>query len=84
MEKIGARVRQRALTGTEASTIGFLLVGYIGAFAFVGYAAVGNLREYWIGTRARRRAHGESWPGALVRLVRGNRNPDVDRFLVVD
>ncbi len=43
------------------------------AFTFVGYAAVGNLREYWIGTRARRRAHGESWPTALTRLVRGNR-----------
>ncbi|MGK2962341.1 MAG: heme lyase CcmF/NrfE family subunit [Gemmatimonadaceae bacterium] len=43
------------------------------AFTFVGYAAVGNLREYWIGMRARRRAHGESWPTALARLVRGNR-----------
>jgi cytochrome c-type biogenesis protein CcmF len=43
------------------------------AFAFVGYAAMGNLREYWIGMRARRRAHGESWPTALVRLVGGNR-----------
>ena len=43
------------------------------AFAFVGYAAVGNLREYWIGMRARRRAHGEGWGTALVRLVSGNR-----------
>jgi cytochrome c-type biogenesis protein CcmF len=43
------------------------------AFAFVGYAAMGNLREYWIGARARRRAHGESWPTAVVRLIRGNR-----------
>ena len=43
------------------------------AFAFVGYAAMGNLREYWIGMRARRRAHGESWPTALVRLIGGNR-----------
>jgi cytochrome c-type biogenesis protein CcmF len=42
------------------------------AFAFVGYAATGNLREYWIGMRARHRAHGESWPVAFVRLVRGN------------
>ena len=45
----------------------------IGAFACVGYAAMGNLREYWIGMRARRRAHGESWATALVRLVGGNR-----------
>jgi cytochrome c-type biogenesis protein CcmF len=43
------------------------------AFTFVGYAAVGNLREYWIGMRARRRAHGEGWATALTRLVRGNR-----------
>jgi cytochrome c-type biogenesis protein CcmF len=43
------------------------------AFAFVGYAAMGNLREYWIGMRARRRAHGESWATALTRLVGGNR-----------
>jgi cytochrome c-type biogenesis protein CcmF len=43
------------------------------AFAFVGYAATGNLREYWIGMSARRRAHKESWPTALVRLVGGNR-----------
>ena len=43
------------------------------AFAFVGYAAVGNLREYWIGMRARHRAHGESWPTAFLRLMRGNR-----------
>jgi cytochrome c-type biogenesis protein CcmF len=66
-------------------TIGALVMGAIGwiagargiyailAFAFVGYAAVGNLREYWIGMRARRRAHGERWDTALVRLMRGNR-----------
>jgi cytochrome c-type biogenesis protein CcmF len=55
-----------------------LLVGTRGvyallAFAFVGYAAVGNLREYWIGMRARRRAHGEAWGTALVRLIGGNK-----------
>jgi cytochrome c-type biogenesis protein CcmF len=43
------------------------------AFAFVGYAAVANLREYWIGVRARRRAHGEGYGTALRRLVAGNR-----------
>lgn len=42
------------------------------AFAFVGYAAFANLREYWIGIRARHTAHGENWVIALVRLVRGN------------
>ncbi len=43
------------------------------AFAFIGYAAMSNLREFWIGMRARHRAHGESWPTALVRLIGGNR-----------
>ena len=42
------------------------------AFSFIGYAAFANLREYWIGMRARRKAHGESWIMALIRLVRGN------------
>ncbi|MDE3126583.1 MAG: heme lyase CcmF/NrfE family subunit [Gemmatimonadota bacterium] len=43
------------------------------AYAFVGYAAFANLREYWIGMKARHAAHGESWPVALARLVGGNR-----------
>jgi cytochrome c-type biogenesis protein CcmF len=42
------------------------------AFTFVGYAATANLREYWIGMRARRRAHGEAWVTALRRLVGAN------------
>jgi cytochrome c-type biogenesis protein CcmF len=44
------------------------------AFAFAGYAAFANLREYWIGMRARHAAHGEGYGTALVRLVRGNRH----------
>ena len=44
------------------------------AFTFAGYAAFANLREYWIGMRARHTAHGESWGTALVRLVGGNRH----------
>jgi cytochrome c-type biogenesis protein CcmF len=44
------------------------------AFTFAGYAAFANLREYWIGMRARRTAHGEGWGTALVRLVAGNRH----------
>ncbi len=43
------------------------------AFTFAGYAAAANLREFWIGARARRTAHGESWPVALVKLIAGNR-----------
>ena len=40
---------------------------------FGGYAAAGILRAYWIGARARRRAHGASWGTALLRLTGGNR-----------
>lgn len=42
-------------------------------FAFVGYAAVANAREYVIGARARRSAHGEKWPTAIARLIAANR-----------
>ena len=43
------------------------------AFAFVGYAATANKREFWIGMQARHVAHGEGYATALVRLVGGNR-----------
>jgi cytochrome c-type biogenesis protein CcmF len=43
------------------------------AYAFVGYAAFANLREFGIGMRARHAAHGENWLSALTRLVGGNR-----------
>ncbi|MFI5232752.1 MAG: heme lyase CcmF/NrfE family subunit [Gemmatimonadales bacterium] len=44
------------------------------AFTFAGYAAFANLREYWIGMRARHAAHGEGWGTALFRLIGGNRH----------
>jgi cytochrome c-type biogenesis protein CcmF len=44
------------------------------AFTFAGYAAFSNLREFWIGMRARHTAHGEGWGTALSRLVAGNRH----------
>jgi cytochrome c-type biogenesis protein CcmF len=65
--------------------IGAIILGAVGmiagarspyailAFAFVGYAAVGNLREYAIGMRARRRAHGESYLAALYGIMSGNK-----------
>jgi len=43
------------------------------AFTFVGYSAAANLREYWIGMRARRTSLGESWPRSFTRLVASNR-----------
>lgn len=42
-------------------------------FVFVGYSAFANIREYWIGMKARHRAHGENWGLALTRLIGGNR-----------
>jgi F0F1-type ATP synthase assembly protein I len=48
LEKAGELVRQRALTGTEASTIGFVLVGYIGAFALLGYGLDSYFKTSWI------------------------------------
>ncbi|MDQ6830875.1 MAG: heme lyase CcmF/NrfE family subunit [Gemmatimonadota bacterium] len=43
-------------------------------FAFAGFALVANGREFWSGTRARMRAHGEMPPVALARLIAGNRH----------
>jgi cytochrome c-type biogenesis protein CcmF len=42
------------------------------AFAFAAYALTSNLREYGVGIAARQKAHGESAPVALGRLVAGN------------
>lgn len=72
---------RKRLTPPLAGAVILAVVGVIGgarsvyvilAFAFVGYAAIGNLREFWIGTRARRRAHGENWGTALFGLLRAN------------
>jgi cytochrome c-type biogenesis protein CcmF len=76
-----ANARQRLLPPTAGAVIlgalaivaGARDVYAILAFAFVGYAAVANLREYWVGMRARHRAHGEGWATATVRLIGGNR-----------
>lgn len=45
----------------------------IASFAFAAFAVVCNVREYWTGTAARRRAHGEAAPVALINLVAANR-----------
>jgi cytochrome c-type biogenesis protein CcmF len=44
----------------------------IAAFAFAAFAMVTNVQEYARGVLARRRAHGESWPQALYRLMMAN------------
>jgi len=43
-------------------------------FAFAAFALVANGREFWSGTRARMRSHGEAAPIALARLIGGNRH----------
>ncbi len=45
----------------------------VASFAFASFALVCNLREYWLGAAARRRAHGEAPPVALARLIGANR-----------
>ena len=45
----------------------------LAAFAFGAFALAANVREFVDGAAARRRAHGEAIPVALVRLVTGNR-----------
>jgi len=44
----------------------------VASYAFVAFAVVCNLREYGVGVLARRKAHGESAPVALGRLVAAN------------
>lgn len=48
LENVGARVRQRAMSGTEASTVGFVLVLYVLAGAGLGYLADKFLETNWI------------------------------------
>jgi cytochrome c-type biogenesis protein CcmF len=65
------------LVGAFLFCVGALVAGArnfygVVAFSFIGYAAVANLREYWIGMRARHNAHGEGWATALFLLIRGN------------
>ena len=43
------------------------------AFTFAGFAATLNVAEFVVGARARRRAHGESFGAALMRLTGANR-----------
>lgn len=45
----------------------------VAAFAFAAFAIVCNLREYWLGAAARRRAHGEAPATALINLIAANR-----------
>lgn len=62
-----------AVMATVALLMGIHSLFGVLAFTFVGYSATANVREFWIGTRARHIAHGEMWIVAFVRLILGNR-----------
>ncbi len=47
-------------------------IAQVAAFGLGAFASAGILRNLWMSLRARRRAHKEILPLALVRLVRGN------------
>ena len=72
-EKLLPPIAGALIMGVVALVSGIRNVYGFLAFAFVGYSAAANLREYWIGVAARHAAHGEGYGTALVRLVNGNR-----------
>jgi len=62
--------------GVLLAAVAFLLGSRGGwalvTFLFVGYSATITFREFYIGSAARHRAHGEGWATALLRLVGAN------------
>jgi cytochrome c-type biogenesis protein CcmF len=74
-------VRRQLLPPTVAAVVGLVVSLVIGvrspyalaAFSFGAFALAANVREFFDGAAARRRAHGEAPPVALVRLVGANR-----------
>ena len=61
-----------ALTMVVAVALGARELAQVLAFGLGAFAVAGIVRQYVVGARGRRRATGEAWPVALVRLVRGN------------
>jgi cytochrome c-type biogenesis protein CcmF len=76
-----AEARAKLLLPTIVAVVVALVTGValtrnayaIASFAFAAFAIVCNVREYWLGAAARRRALGESPPAALVNLISANR-----------
>ena len=71
-KRLAPGVTGAVLLGAIALVAGARAPWAIIAFAFVGYAVVGNLREYWIAMRARHAAHGENYPRALAGVMSAN------------
>jgi cytochrome c-type biogenesis protein CcmF len=61
-----------ALAMVVAVALGARELAQVLAFGLGAFAVAGIARQYIIGLRGRRRATGEAWPVALVRMVRGN------------
>jgi cytochrome c-type biogenesis protein CcmF len=61
-----------ALTMVVAVALGARELAQVLAFGLGAFAVAGIVRQYVIGARGRRRATGEAWPLAFVRMVRGN------------
>ncbi len=75
--KLRAQMRGPAVAGVIVAVIALVVgardVYAVLAFSLGAFAMVTNLQEFWIGTRARMRAHGEHAFTALVRLTAANR-----------
>jgi cytochrome c-type biogenesis protein CcmF len=61
-----------AITMVVAIVVGAHGITDVVAFGLAAFALAGIVRQFVIGTRARKQAHGGSWPGALVQAIRGN------------
>jgi cytochrome c-type biogenesis protein CcmF len=61
-----------AITMVVAIVLGAHGITDVAAFGLAAFALAGIVRQFVVGTRARRHAQGGSWPGAVVGAVRGN------------
>ncbi len=61
-----------ATTMVVAIVLGAHGITDVFAFGLAAFALAGILRQFVVGTRARKQADGGSWPGALLRSIRGN------------
>jgi cytochrome c-type biogenesis protein CcmF len=61
-----------AITMVVAIVVGAHGITDVVAFGLAAFALAGIVRQFVVGTRARKQAHGGSWPGALVQAIRGN------------
>ncbi len=61
-----------AITMVVAIILGAHGITDVVVFGLAAFALAGIVRQFVVGTRARRHAQGGSWPGALVGTVRGN------------